>query len=424
MLSKLFAPLEKTQNNPSFLALLLIACLSSSFSALAVYEPSYAEVPNFNIENSQSNLQLARIEQSKGNLTEAIFALERAVIIDPNNIEAQLLLGEVFAQLGEKDSAEKQFTLIIDAKNEQSASAQLALDNLRFVREWSHTGVVGYRLGKDDNINSGLDNTTVFIPSAGLDLILPASTGERDETTQTLYTSGNLRYQHTDNLAYVFKGSLAKTNDDLYNQSYVGIDAGAYLNYENHQRSLRFIQNFLDYENFDKINSSTLNYEYLQRLEGKNYFKVAVDLQVLDYKTQDIRDDRRLGLRAQYRYVLTPTLSIKPELVISRDIKTVSSFEYLDYDSYGAKVNLDKKLSHKLDLKLGLDYISNNYDGQDPSFFRSRGDNRINFRSKLLYSLAPATTLSVAYQHTDNDSNITLYDFDKNVFFIEIAKTF
>jgi tetratricopeptide (TPR) repeat protein len=424
MLSKLFAVTEKTKNNTGFFGLAIVICLSSSFSAFAVYEPSYAEVPNFDIEDSQSNLKLARIEQSKGNLTEAIFALERAVIIDPNNLEAQFLLGEVNAQLGEKDSAEKQFTIVIDAKNEQSASAQLALDNLRFVREWSHKGVVGYRLGKDDNINSGLDNTTIFVPSAGIDLILPASTGERDEITQTLYTSGNLRYQHTDNLAYVFKGSLAKTNDDLYNQSYVGIDVGAYLNYENYQRSFRFIQNFLDYSNFDKINSSILNYEYLQKLEGKNYFKVSVDLQALDYKNQDIRDDRRLALSGQYRYVFSPTLSIKPELMMSRDIKTVSSFEYLDYDSYGAKIMLDKKLSQQLDLKLGLNYIVNNYDGQDTLFFRDRSDTRINFNSRLLWNIAPATTFSVAYQHTDNDSNITLYDFDKNVFFIEIAKTF
>jgi hypothetical protein len=48
----------------------------------------------------------------------------------------------------------------------------------------------------------------------------------------------------------------------------------------------------------------------------------------------------------------------------------------------------------------------------------------MNFSAMLLWHVAQATTFSVAYQHTDNDSNISLYDFDKNVFFIELAKTF
>jgi tetratricopeptide (TPR) repeat protein len=416
--------LVETKNKINFLSLLTVLFLGPSFSAFATYESSDAEVANFDMQDSHSNLKLARIEQSKGKLTEAIFALERAIAIEPNNIEAQLLLGEIYAQLGEKDSAEKQFTRVINAKNELSASAQIALNNLKYVRTWSHKAVVGYRLGSNDNINSGLDNTSIFIPSVGSALILPDSSNERTETTQTLYTSGNLRYQHTDTLAYVFKGSLAKNNDDYFNQSYVGINVGARLNYKNYQRSFQLIQNYFDYDNFDEISSLRFNYEYLQKLTGKNYFKASVDLQALDYKTQDINDDRRLILRGQYRYVVSPTLSLKPELVMTRDIKTVSSFEHLDYDSYGSKITLYKQLNQALNVKLGLDYIANNYDGQDTLFIRERSDKRMNFSAMLLWHVAQATTFSVAYQHTDNDSNISLYDFDKNVFFIELAKTF
>lgn len=424
MLNKLFDISEKSKKALAISPLLMLALLVPSYSALAVYESSQNEVPNFNIDDSQSNLKLARIEQSKGKLTEAIFALERAVAIDPDNTEAQLLLGEVYAQLGEKDSAEKQFALVINAKGEQSASAQTALDNLKYVRAWSHQAAVGYRLGHDDNINSGLDNTSVFFPGSNTTVTLPDSTGPQGEITQTLYATGNLRYQHTDNLAYVFKGTVVKSDDDFYNQSYVAIDAGARLNYENYQHSYNIIQNYVDYDNFDKINSTRLNFEHLQMLAGKNYFKVDLDLQALDYKTQDIRDDRRVILSGLYRHALTPTLSFKPSVYFSHDARSEDTFEYLDYDSYGLKATIDKQLNRKLNLSVGVDYIVSDYDGQDPTFLRDRSDERIRFRSKLSWNIAQATTLSAAYQYTKNDSNIALYDFDKNVFFIDITKTF
>ena len=424
MFNKFYNILGKTKTSFAISPLIMLTLLAPSHSALAVYESSQNEVLDFNIDDSQSNLKLARIEQAKGKLTEAIFALERAVAIDPNNTEAQFLLGKVYAELGEKDSAEAQFALVIEAKSKQSASAQTALANLKYVRAWSRQAVVGFRLGHDDNINSGLDNTSVFFPSINNTVTLPDSTRPQDKITQTLYASGSLRFQHTDNLAYVLKGTLAKTDDDFYHQAYVAIDAGARLSFENYQHSYNIVQNHLDYNNFDKINSTRLNFEHLQKLSGSDYFKVDIDLQALDYKTQDIRDDRRVILSGLYRHALSPTLSIRPSVYISRDIRSEDSFEYLDYDSYGLKATLDKQLHPKLNLAIGVDYIVSDYDGQDPTFLRDRSDERARFHSKLSWSVARATTLSAAYQYTENDSNIPLYDFDKKVFFINIAKRF
>ncbi len=403
---------------------LITAILFLSHSAYAIYESSQNEVPNFDIENSQSNLALARIEHSKGKWTEALFALERAVVIDPKNYEAQLFLGQVYAQLGQKDTAETQFKLVIDAKNDQSTAAQVALDNLKYVREWSYDAIVGYRVGHDDNINSGLDNTSIFIPSNNISLTLPDSSGENDETTQTLYASGRARYQHTDTLSYIIKGTASKTDDDFFNQAYAAIDLGARLNYEKTQQTFRFIQSYVDYDNFDEIDISRLNYEYLRLLNGKNYYKISVDLQDLNYSDQDIRDDRRISVRGQYRHLLSPSLSLTSELFYAKDIKSENSSGDLDFDTYGSRTTLRKQLNNTLALSFDVDYRVNNYDGDDQLFLRERLDKRLHFRSKLSWEFIDKTTLSVAYQHTNNDSNISLYDFDKNVFFIDIAKRF
>jgi tetratricopeptide (TPR) repeat protein len=424
MLKKCFTIFGKAKKPLAISPLLMLALLAPSYSALAVYESSQNEVANFNIDDSQSNLKLARIEQAKGKLTEAVFALERAVAIDPNNTEAQFLLGEVYAELGEKDSAEAQFVLVVKAKGEQSASAQTALDNLKYVRAWSHQAAVGLRLGHDDNINSGLDSTSIFLPSTNSIATLPDSTKPQDKITQTVYASGSLRYQHTDKLAYVFKGTLAKTDDNFYNQAYVAIDAGVHLSYENYQHSFNVIQSYLDYNNVDKINSTRFNFEHLQQVAGGNYYKVDVDIQALDYETQNIRDDRRVIVTGLYSHALSPTLNIRPSVYVSRDVRGEDTFEHLDYDSYGLKASLDKQLSHALKLTLGIDYIVSDHDQQDPTFLRNRSDKRMRLHSKLSWTLAQATTLSAAYQNTQSDSNIALHDIDKNVFFINIAKTF
>jgi hypothetical protein len=292
------------------------------------------------------------------------------------------------------------------------------------VRAWSRQAAVGLRLSRDDNINSGLDNISIFLPRTNNIAKLPNSAKPQDKIAQTLYASGTLRYQHTDELAYVLKGTLAKTDDSFYNQTYVAIDAGVRLNYENYQHSFNMIQNHLDYNNFDKINITQFNFEHLQQLAGSNYYKIDIDVQTQDYQTQNIRDDRRVIVTGLYRRALSPTLNIRPSVYMSRDIKSEENFEYLDYDSYGLKAALDKQLNHTLKLAVGIDYIISDHDRQDPTFLRDRSDKRVRLHSKLSWTLARAITLSVAYQYTKSNSNIALYEFDKNVFFINIAKTF
>lgn len=147
-------------------------------------------------------------------------------------------------------------------------------------------------------------------------------------------------------------------------------------------------------------------------------------MQHLNYDEQDIRDDNRLTLSAKYRYFLAPTLHLTSEFFYTEDLKTENGFEDIDFDSYGSKSTLHKQLNNKLALSLGLHYRINNYDGEDTLFLKERLDKRLQLRSKLSWELIHKTTLSLSYQYTDNDSNISLYDFDKNVFFIDIAKAF
>lgn len=402
----------------------IISLLLQSQLAYAVYESSEKEIPNFDIEDSHSNLALAQVEESKGKLTEALFALERAIAINPQNYDARLLLGDIYTKLGEKDAAKIQYQYIIDAQQKQSAAAQSALNGLKYVHEWSHKAIIGYRIGHNDNVNSGLDNTSVFIPSISTSLILPDSTRENNETTQTLYASGRAHYQHTDSLTYIIAGTASKTDDDFFNQRYAAIDLGARINHEKTQHSFRFIQSYVDYDNFDDINISRLKYDYLQHLRKKNYYQLAIGLQHLNYDKQDIRDDNRLTLSAKYRYFLAPTLHLTSEIFYTEDIKSENTFENIDFDAYGSKATLHKQLNNKVSLSLGLHYRINNYDGEDPLFLKERLDKRLQLRSKLSWELIHKTTLSLSYQYTDNNSNISLYDFDKNVFFIDIAKAF
>jgi len=121
----------------------IAALLLQSQLTYAVYESSEKEIPNFDIEDSQSNLALARIESAKDKLTEALFALERAIAINPNNYDARLLLGDIYTKLGEKGSAKIQYQHVVDAQQKQSSAAQTALNNLKYVHEWSHKAVIG-----------------------------------------------------------------------------------------------------------------------------------------------------------------------------------------------------------------------------------------------------------------------------------------
>ncbi len=106
------------------------------------------------------------LQQKKYN--EAQFSLERVVIADPANLEARVALAEAYYQLGDKQSAGRQYDMIKQANPPADILRKI---NQRMSNEPQHEGrLMGFveaTLGHDNNINSATSDDSVPNPNAG-----------------------------------------------------------------------------------------------------------------------------------------------------------------------------------------------------------------------------------------------------------------
>ena len=152
----------------------------AAYNLLAPYEAQRAGEPNYDYL-----LGVAALDS--GRATNAVFALERVVAVEPGNALARAELARAYAALREFDAAREQ--LDIARQSEVPADARPNLE--RFIsavdaaisrRDTQISGYLALTLGYDDNVNAATSDNSLAIPAFGgaLALLSPnaISTGE------------------------------------------------------------------------------------------------------------------------------------------------------------------------------------------------------------------------------------------------------
>jgi tetratricopeptide (TPR) repeat protein len=123
-----------------------------------------------------------------GRPTEAIFALERVLAVNPGHAQARAEIGRAYFQIGETRAARRE----LEAVRRQGVPANAAANIDRFLSEIDRveagprTRVTAYleaTLGHDTNVNSGVTNSQVALPAFGGAVVQLNAAGvkEKDE---------------------------------------------------------------------------------------------------------------------------------------------------------------------------------------------------------------------------------------------------
>jgi tetratricopeptide (TPR) repeat protein len=107
-------------------------------------------------------LGLAAIDAGKP--TEAVFALERVLAVNPNHPQARAEIARAYFVLGENETAKREFEAVrkqAGTPTEVNATIQKFLDAIDQVRASQGRQITGYMevtLGHDTNVNAGTSN--------------------------------------------------------------------------------------------------------------------------------------------------------------------------------------------------------------------------------------------------------------------------
>ncbi len=368
-----------------------------------------------------------------GRYTEAVFALERVLAVNPKHIQARAEIARALVQLGEVEAARREFETVRSQSipPEAAATIQKFLDAIERVQAGTRTSVTAYveaGLGYDSNVNSGTSTSQFAIPTLpglGLATLNPAALKQEDGFGY-LAAGANVRHPVDPSLALIagIDGNqrlhFDKTDFDLGN---VAANLGAEVTHARNRYlfALQGQQMALDWNRYRESFGGVAQW---QHQVGNGVFSAYFQYSRLKYPGQEIRNaDRPVGGIA-YARAFTGRYApvVFAGAYYGHENERDSSRPDFGHRLIGVRVGGQVTLTEKVSAFVFGSYEDRNYGGPVPGFVDNRADEQTDFRFGLNYKPAKLWTITPQLAYTDNKSNVPFTDYNRTQALITVRR--
>lgn len=374
-------------------------------------EDSYAGIPEFDYL-----FGLAAI--AEGDYNSASFSFERILILQPDHHRARLEFARSQYFLGNFTNAKYHFDEVLANNPPETVRKNVrkfleAIENARSVAEPHRFRLLlALSGGYDSNINSATDQQTIDL--FGLRFALAESGQETDDSFARLGADADYRYQLSQTQALFSSLSLEQKNNietDEFDLSNVAWKAGY-----NHRFGSHWLSASLKYQHY-WLETSELLYsggvEGQWQVEAGKWTPYAfMSASVIRYPddSQQNRNQYLGGIGAQFQ---PGDLTLNVSGFGGHEPSTDSNFEALGRDHGGVNVSLTTNWQSPHELGLELSYLLTRYRDRAPVFNKTRQDERRLAKLSWQISLAPKLSVFSSVSYRENESNLSLYDYDQ-----------
>ena len=373
-----------------------------------------------------------------GHASQGVFALERVLIDDPSNNAARLELARGYFTLEELARSRQEFESILDSSPPKAVKEKVEqyLDAIRLKESRYQTSVqTNFRIGvgADDNVNVATDKTSYSIP--GISLSAPntnASNLAQDSFVNELEAGINLNIPINARVS-VFGGTQLQTNtytdaSDFNNQS-LTMNAGIKHRTGQHLFTYQgFHQSYILNSDFYR-NRAGLNLQYQYQLSQQRLLQAFTQASQSDHATSSAQDADLLLFGVNYihqlNYHLSPTISASmyggKERIQKSNANTQTLNSYFGRDFLGFSTAMQIQTTPKSSLHASIIY----QDSEAPELFlaglnltqtptEAKNDKLYSLKIKYTYLLNRHWKAEASANVSKNNSNIGLFDYDKN----------
>ncbi|MGH8663245.1 MAG: surface lipoprotein assembly modifier [Burkholderiales bacterium] len=370
-----------------------------------------------------------------GRYTEAVFALERVLAVNPKHVQARAEIARALVQLGEVEAARREFETVHQQSipPEAAATIQKYLDAIEQIQADTRTAVAGYvelGLGYDTNVNSGTTTSQFAVPALpglGVATLNPAALKQEDGFGY-LAAGANVRHPVNPSLALIaaVDGSqrlhFDKTDFDLGN---VAVNLGAEVTHARNRFlfALQGQQMILDWNRFRDSFGGVAQWQHQL---GNGVFTAYLQHARLDYPGQEIRNaDRTVGGIA-YAHAFTGRYApvLFAGAYYGHENERNSSRPDFGHRLTGVRVGGQLTLTEGVTAFVFGSYEDRNYGGPVPGFIDDRADEQTDFRLGLSYKPAKLWTITPQVAYTENKSNVPFTDYDRAQALITVRRDF
>ena len=369
---------------------------------------------------------------------EALFALERVVINSPNIIRPRLELAKVYLQLHNKHAAIKEFKVLLalQPKPNIKKAVKVYLVELTqpkdaiqpVITEPVITGLVSLDVGYDSNVNFGLDNNIITLPLLGETTLSSASLRKKAGFNQLL---GQVSYQQQHSKTQAWFAS-AKIVQKKYNRlPNFDLRYGVFKVGGNYQKKSQHYALSLSYQPIyqgGKVLAQRFVLDLAKQypIDKKSVFSTGITLEKFDHQQDKLQDKKRLILTTSYGLKAMPSFPLSQQYQFNIGIEQSDQTrgKYFAQNLIGMSGNYIKAWSkqHMSFFVWRLSY--RHYKAKHPIYNQRRKDNKLTLILGHQVPLTKHVNMILNTHYSRTQSNLSLYNVNKNQINLGISYSF
>ncbi len=371
-----------------------------------------------------------------GHASEGTFALERVLLIFPEDQVARLELARGYFNLQEYSLSRASFETVLqnNPPPQVKNTAQAYLDKIRVSESRyraTHSGFLEFNLGNDDNTNAGIDEDSILASSPFLG---PDNFGQDDTYTSL---SGAWTYAHPVSPGWLLESTLSglfRKNQELdqFDTTTGTLQLGVtHIQASSKYKAELITQQFqLDGDEYRSLNGLNLNWQYT--LSEQSSFNTLLQYAQLDYPDISVKNSNLVTLGMNYTHafatylqpVLFTTLSLGAEQA-EEGTNPVALYE-AERDIYSIRFGVILSFTNTLALQSAIGTQNSAYAGVSSlSLDNTKREDDYNTADlNLIWAFARKWRLDTRYSYTKNSSTDDLRNYERNIINMAINYTF
>lgn len=369
-----------------------------------------------------------------GHAGEGVLALERYILVFPDNNSARLQLARGYFILGEDSRAREEFEELrkLNPPTDVEATLDRYIDAIR-LRETRYTassaGYIEWGAGTDSNVNSGISNASIFLPNLGPVIVGPGGT-QAGDTFQHWGAGGYVSYPVLPGIALYANGTAELKNNRLN----TSLDQGNYsgsagISLLKEKELFRFgLNHNLIYVNNGRYRSSTgLSGEWQHQLNEQQAYIFGAQTGRITYPGVNApRDARYIGVTGGYRKLFNhgwqPILSAN--ISLGREDAIAFGRDDLSRHYTGWRLGVGFTPAAKWGVAVGYTTQRSMYQAPDAFLGVARRDDYDAIDNSVTYLVNRNLSVRGEVLLSKNRSNIALFSFPRDIYAIKLRYEF
>jgi hypothetical protein len=398
-----------------------------AFALLEAKEPQRSGDPDFDL-----TLGTAAIQTTK--FSRAIFALERVLLVQPENSQARVELGKALFSVGDS----KEARAVLSQTKEQGVPVEVAktidqfLQAIDKVDEAGRSSIKGYvdaGLGFDSNVNGGPSDSAIAVPSFGGTIVTLNAAGTKTSAWFSTLGAG-LSGRHVVDSSWSLIGSLNgngrwnAANASQFDSLQMDANGGASYRVNRNEYSLVVQAVSNDVNGARERNQVGLVGEWIYRLDGFRQFSTYAQVSQLRYPQQGLRDAQRNVLGTSYAHLFRNGLMVFGGVYFGSENESSSGVSYLGHNLTGIRGGAQKPFNDSLAAFMTVGVEDRTFGGKDPLFLVGRQDQQTDLALGLSWVPAKSWRVTPQLAYSRTASNIAINDFNKASATVTVRREF